>query len=118
MPRRSLIARLLALGAGAQQLCNQALFREAHVILNRSRPETPVLTGRMVASGRVAPIMQGALIGFGGHSKKDVVKQHERMDYRHPRGGKAKFLADPFNAHIRGPFVPNVVGFLRGKLFA
>ncbi|AGK98168.1 HK97 gp10 family phage protein [Clostridium pasteurianum] len=40
-------------------------------------------------------IMQGTV----GFSEPYAVKQHEHLEYQHPKGGKAKYLEDPFKAN-------------------
>lgn len=35
-----------------------------------------------------------------GYPLSYALKQHEELKFKHPKGGKAKFLEDPFNANI------------------
>ena len=38
--------------------------------------------------------MAGAVVGEVGFDQPYALIQHERLDYRHPKGGKAKYLED------------------------
>jgi len=71
-----------------------AIYKLGVAILSDALPRTPVEFGVLRASGYVAPPQgKGASadveLGFG---TVYAVPQHERMDYRHPRGGGPKYL--------------------------
>ncbi len=61
-----------------------------------SRAQAPVETDALRESVRVESKNEGVEVGYG---LPYALMQHERLDFRHPRGGKAKFLEDPFNEH-------------------
>lgn len=71
-----------------------AIYKVGVAILGDSLPRTPVEFGVLRSSGYVsAPQGEGVKasveVGFG---TQYAVPQHERMDYRHPRGGGPKYL--------------------------
>ncbi len=89
-----------------QQLAH-ALFVEAHDIFNKSQAQVPVLNSYLKNSGHVTdPVIRATsakvTIGYGGVARAYAVVQHERTDFLHPRGGKAKYLEDPLMASVRG----------------
>ena len=102
----------------------KALRTGAEAILTEAIDETPIDTGTLRRSGTVtvgklpdsARIYEAA---ESGNEMKDAFpenigkekavyisfntpyarRQHEELDYEHPRGGKAKYLETPFNAN-------------------
>lgn len=94
------------------------LYLVGNNIMAKSKREVPVKTGLLKASGYVTPPQaQGDRVevelGYGGNGSRDyAVIQHERMDYRHPNGGKAKFLQDPVDA-ARGTFSADVAALAK-----
>lgn len=94
------------------------LYLVGNNIMTKSKREVPVDTGLLKASGYVTlPQAQGdrveVQLGYGGNGSRDyAVIQHERMDYRHPNGGKAKFLQDPVDA-ARGTFSADVAALAK-----
>lgn len=77
-------------------------------IFPKSQEQVPVKTGALKDTGRInkAQINQSGTrvrieIAYGGLSKqfgkfvRYAVIQHETMHYKHPNGGKAKYLTDP-----------------------
>lgn len=71
-----------------------ALYKLGVAIMSDALPRTPVEFGVLRSSGYVSPPRgQGERaeveVGFG---TVYAVPQHERMDYRHPRGGGPKYL--------------------------
>ena len=106
----------------AEQAGIKALRTGAEAILTEAIDETPVDTGTLRRSGTVTVgelpdgerVFEAAEAGnemkdaFPGKSGKEKAvylsfntpyarRQHEELDYNHPRGGKAKYLEDPFN---------------------
>lgn len=100
----------------------EALRTGAEAILTEAIDETPVDTGTLRRSGTVTvgskadggqvyaaaeagTEMKDAFPGETGKEKAVYIsfstpysrRQHEELDYEHPRGGKAKYLEDPFN---------------------
>ena len=106
----------------AEEAGLKALRTGAEAILTEAIDETPIDTGTLRRSGTVtvgklpdsARIYEAA---ESGNEMKDAFpenigkekavyisfntpyarRQHEELDYEHPRGGKAKYLEDPFN---------------------
>ena len=100
----------------------KALRTGAEAILTEAIDEAPIDTGTLRRSGTVTVgklpdgerVFEAAEAGnemkdaFPGKSGKEKAvyisfntpyarRQHEELDYNHPRGGKAKYLEDPFN---------------------
>lgn len=77
-----------------------ALYQEGMALWNTSVKRTPVEYGVLRNSAYVAPpTKRGSSdivveVGFG---TEYAIPQHERLDYRHPRGGQAKYLASAIN---------------------
>jgi hypothetical protein len=106
----------------AEEAGLKALRTGAEAILTEAIDETPIDTGTLRRSGTVtvgklpdsARIYEAA---EAGNEMKDAFpekigkektvyisfntpyarRQHEELGYNHPRGGKAKYLEDPFN---------------------
>ena len=102
----------------------KALRTGAEAILTEAIDEAPIESGTLRRSGTVAvgklpdgaqvyaaasagTGMEGAFPGEIGKEKAVYIsfstpysrRQHEELDYEHPRGGKAKYLETPFNAN-------------------
>lgn len=60
----------------------------------RSVQEAPVDTGDLRANCEVKEETLKVTVGY---DLPYAMKQHEELDYNHPKGGKAKYLEDPFN---------------------
>jgi len=106
----------------AEEAGLKALRTGAEAILTEAINETPIDTGTLRRSGTVtvgalpdgAQVYEAAEAGSdmrdafpGPEGKEKAVyisfstpyarRQHEELGYNHPRGGKAKYLEDPFN---------------------
>ncbi len=106
----------------AEEAGLKALRTGAEAILTEAIDEAPVDTGTLRRSGTVTvgklpdgervfeaaesgSDMKDAFPGTEGKEKAVYIsfstpyarRQHEELDYNHPRGGKAKYLEDPFN---------------------
>ena len=106
----------------AEEAGLKALRTGAEAILTEAIDETPIDTGTLRRSGTVtvgalpdgAQVYEAAESGnemkdaFPGPEGKEKAvyisfntpyarRQHEELGYQHPRGGKAKYLEDPFN---------------------
>src|SRR5690606_15925158 len=79
---------------------SSGLLKAAEHILTESRPEVPIEEGTLERSG-VASVDAGQLTAAVSYDTEYAVVQHERMDYRHDAGRKAKYLEDPFNREAR-----------------
>ena len=108
----------------AEEAGLKALRTGAEAILTEAIDEAPVDTGTLRRSGTVTvgKLPDGARVyeaAESGNEMKDAFpdpvgkektvyisfntpyarRQHEELDYEHPRGGKAKYLETPFNAN-------------------
>jgi len=106
----------------AEEAGLKALRTGAEAILTEAIDEAPIDTGTLRRSGTVtvgalpdgAQVYEAAKSGtemkdaFPGEIGKEKAvyisfntpyarRQHEELGYEHPRGGKAKYLEDPFN---------------------
>jgi hypothetical protein len=106
----------------AEEAALKALRTGAEAILTEAIDEAPVDTGTLRRSGTVTvgavpdasqvyetaesgTEMKDAFPGQEGKEKAVYIsfntpyarRQHEELGYNHPRGGKAKYLEDPFN---------------------
>jgi len=106
----------------AEDAALKALRTGAGAILTEAIDETPIDTGTLRRSGTVTvgALPDGAQVYEAAESGSDMRnafpdpegkekavyisfntpyarRQHEELDYEHPRGGKAKYLEDPFN---------------------
>jgi len=108
----------------AEEAGLKALRTGAEAILTEAIDETPIDTGTLRRSGTVTvgALPDGVKVyeaAESGSEMKDAFpekigkekavyisfntpyarRQHEELDYEHPRGGKAKYLETPFNAN-------------------
>ena len=106
----------------AEEAALKALRTGAESILTEAIDEAPIETGTLRRSGTVTvgkiPNMEMVFeAAKAGNEMKDAFpekigkekavyisfntpyarRQHEELDYEHPRGGKAKYLEDPFH---------------------
>lgn len=65
----------------------------------KSARQAPVDTGDLRSNCNISPKQKKGNTRFYevGYDLPYAIKQHERLDFNHPKGGKAKFLEDPFN---------------------
>lgn len=95
------------------------LFMEGEKIMAVSKTEVPVDEGILRSTGHVKPPEEVAGVavvelGYGGPAAPYAVVQHERLDYKH-RVGKARYLADPAEAHA--PQIPrNIARHIRREM--
>jgi hypothetical protein len=84
------------------------LHEVAVEIMSNSQEEVPKDTTALVRSGFITEEGDSIIFGYGGPNTKVnpktgipteeyALKVHEDLYMNHPRGGKAKFLEDPFN---------------------
>ena len=84
------------------------LHEVAVEIMSNSQEEVPKDTTALVRSGFIIEEGDSIILGYGGPNTKInpktgipteeyALKVHEDLYMNHPRGGKAKFLEDPFN---------------------
>jgi hypothetical protein len=84
-------------GAEAERIAREAglgaLRQGAEVLLTEAQNEAPVETGTLRRSGTVTEATDRVYVSF---NTPYAVRQHEELEWRHPLGGKAKYLEDPF----------------------
>lgn len=82
----------------AQKAAMEALTDEANNILVEAVDEAPIDTGALRRSGKVVPDDKETkvYVSFGDDVVNYAIIQHETPYYNHPRGGKWKYLEDPF----------------------
>jgi len=99
------LAAVRAVGADVVREMGGALYREGLRIIAASRREVPVRDGILrstwhVELPQVASSGETVVeLGYGGPSAPYALRQHEELSYRHTVG-KAKYLEDPFRAHV------------------
>jgi len=69
------------------------------------------MVGRTVRQGGLGD----AIVGEVGFDTPYALTQHERLDYNHPKGGKAKYLEDNLKEQA-GRYQDNLNSHLRGAL--
>lgn len=88
-------------GRRGERGAEQGVERAADHILNATRSVVPLEDGDLVRSGRVDAGGLHATVSYGEGSGRVgiyAVIQHERLDYNHPGGGRAKYLEGPLLA--------------------
>jgi hypothetical protein len=81
-------------GEHALQVCGQDLK-------GKSVPLAPVDTGDLRGSCNVSKprkIKRSIFVNVG-YNTPYALKQHEHLEYKHPKGGQAKYLETPFNQY-------------------
>ena len=68
----------------------------AEYLRAESANEVPRDTHALAQSAEVSSDSETVVLSY---DTDYAIKQHEELGYRHPRGGKAKYLEDPFNAN-------------------
>jgi hypothetical protein len=105
-------AGLKALRTGAEAILTEAID-EAPIDTGTLRRSGTVTVGKLPDSARIYEAaeagneMKDAFTENIGKEKAVYIsfntpyarRQHEELDYEHPRGGKAKYLETPFNAN-------------------
>lgn len=71
-----------------------ALMEAGADLQSKSVMEAPVDTGDLRADCAVTEELLDVTVGY---DLPYAMKQHEELGYNHPKGGKAKYLEDPFN---------------------
>jgi len=90
-------------GKKAEALLKKAVMQEALKcaadLQGKSAREAPVDTGDLRANCNVSRMKEDGEKAWYevGYDLPYARIQHERLDFNHPKGGKAKFLEDPFN---------------------
>lgn len=83
----------------ARQAAKQALQICAADLQGKSAMQAPIDTGDLRANCFVSPVQveNTEIYVEVGYDLPYAMVQHERLDFNHPKGGKAKYLADPYN---------------------
>jgi len=98
---REMMERLWQIAAKFPDRVGAALYQEAQIEMTEAKRRTPVATGALRASGRVAvPVRRGqnisVTLSFGGAAIDYAIYVHENLDAWHGippfHGGQAKFL--------------------------
>ncbi|MGH3586690.1 MAG: hypothetical protein ACRDQ0_10240, partial [Pseudonocardia sp.] len=82
--------------SGGRRRAARGVQLAAEYVLGESRQEVPLDEGTLERSGR-AEVDESTLRGSVSYDTVYAVPQHERMDYQHAPGRKAKYLEDPMN---------------------
>ena len=97
----NVMQNLHAVARRAPRRAAAALFQEGELVMAQAKRRTPVDTGVLQSSGRVAaPRVGGAgsdvsvELSFGGAAAPYAVTVHEDLSAKHPTG-QAKFLEQP-----------------------
>ncbi|MCM8901324.1 hypothetical protein KVG29_08835 [Caldicoprobacter algeriensis] len=87
-------AKKVAHGAGVR-----ALYICAADLQGKSANQAPIDTGDLKSNCSISPLKhEGTNFYYTvGYDLPYAKLQHERLDFNHPKGGKAKYLEDPFN---------------------
>jgi hypothetical protein len=87
-------AKKLAISAGLG-----ALHKCAADLQGKSANQAPIDTGDLRSNCSVSPLKREGTKFYHtvGYDLPYAIVQHERLDFNHPKGGKAKYLEDPFN---------------------
>lgn len=80
----------------------QALGTCAADLQGKSATQAPIDTGDLRANCSVFPLEQtrDTIRVRVGYNLIYARVQHERLDFKHPKGGKAKFLEDPYKENV------------------
>jgi hypothetical protein len=82
--------------SGGRRRVARGLALAAEHVLAESKLEVPLDEGTLERSGRT-DVDEAALRASVSYDTPYAVPQHERLDYRHAPGRKAKYLEDPLN---------------------
>ena len=72
-----------------EQAAQSALIDTAKAVLKQAKANAPKGSSRLARSGRVEVAFKEVSVAF---RTPYAWIQHERLDYKHPKGGKAKYL--------------------------
>lgn len=72
-----------------EQAAQSALIDTAKAVLKQAKANAPKESSKLARSGRVEVAFKEVSVAF---RTPYAWIQHERLDYKHPKGGKAKYL--------------------------
>ena len=78
------------------QALEDAMQAAGDLLLEKSNELIPVKDGDLIGSGRVDVDGKRAQVSY---NTQYAIRQHEKLAYKHPRGGSAKFLERAFRAN-------------------
>jgi len=83
----------------AKKAAAYALERCAFDLQGKSQQQAPIDTGDLRANCSVSPLkVEGSRLEVRvGYDLPYAIVQHERLDFKHPKGGGPKYLENPFN---------------------
>lgn len=84
------------------RLVHRAVERWAQAILATAVPEAPIEEGTLRGSAHIEDVSTAGIIAREiSFNTPYAARQHEEVTWKHPMGGKAKYLSDPLKAHAR-----------------
>lgn len=112
---KKVILNLNKAGTRGIKAVGAGLYLEGNNIISDSLPQVPVdqsalKNSKYVTLPEITAQNITVELGYGGEAKEYAVVQHEHTEFKHPGGGKAKFLQDPMYAAMGG-FTKNVLHF-------
>lgn len=87
------IANLLKIKTQAEADTAKAVMDCGQHLKGESQKECPVDTHDLQRSAQVEMVDKNTV--EVSYNKAYALEQHERLDFNHPKGGKAKYLEDP-----------------------
>lgn len=75
--------------------------------------EAPVDTGDLRGNCTAVLFNSGKPEVHVGYNLPYAIVQHERLDFNHPMGGKAKYLEDPYNRN-KEKYVRHIANRIKG----
>lgn len=84
------------------EAAKQAIGTCASDLQGKSAMQAPVDTGDLRANCSVGQLKQEGNTVYltVGYNLPYAIVQHERLEFRHPKGGKAKYLENPYKENI------------------
>jgi hypothetical protein len=84
------------------RLVDKAVEKWAQTILGDAVMQAPIREGTLRGSGHIEDLSGPGIIAREiSFNTPYAARQHEELTWKHPRGGKAKYLEDPLKAHAR-----------------
>lgn len=81
----------------------KALLKSAADLQGKSAEQAPIDSGDLRRNCSVSPLQENTegIYVTVGYDLPYARRQHEGLHFKHPKGGKAKFLEDPYKANIK-----------------
>lgn len=81
---------------------DRALMTCAADLQNKSANRAPIDTGKLRESCVIDDSEENTVkVGYSPEVDDYSVVQHEHLEFKHPRGGEAKYLENPFNENAQ-----------------